>query len=280
VNPNQQQSEAWNGPESVHYVEHADRYDRQLMPITDAIIERSALGPTDIVLDVGCGSGVTTFEAARRARRVVGVDISEPLVGVAVARSRDRAIDNAEFLVADAQTHDFDDARFDVVLSQFGLMFFDEPVRAFSNLRCALDDDGRIVFATWRRLDDNEWLAPVVRAVAEHADVPDLGGLANGAGMFALKDRSEIAELLTAARFTDVSVEALSPTLLVGGGGGVDECAAFLLGTGIVRGLLSRLDDIQMGAAIEMIRAELGRRHTTGDGVRLGAGAWLVSAHR
>ena len=278
MNPNQQQSDAWNGPESAHYVDHADRYDRQLAPITEAIIERAALGGADVVLDVGCGSGAMAFEAARRARRVVGVDISEPLVQVGIERARRDAIDNVEFLVADAQTHPFEDGTFDVMISQFGLMFFDDPVRAFSNLRRALADEGRIAFATWRGLHDNEWLAPVVGAVAEHAEVPDLGGLANGAGMFALKDRSETVELLAAAGFTDVEVDAFSPPLLLGGGGDVDECVTFLLGMGIVRGLLSRLDDEQRATATHSVRAALEQRYRPGDGVSLGAGVWLVSA--
>jgi SAM-dependent methyltransferase len=230
------------------------------------------------VLDVGSGSGVTTFAAARVASHVLGVDISEPLTRVAHDRARGAA-SNTEFIVADAQTHQFDVAAFDVVISQFGLMFFDDPVAAFANLRQAISDDGRIVFTTWRCLGDNEWLAPVVRAVAEHAEVPDLGGLANGGGMFALKDDVEITALLQATGFTDVVVEPISPALLLGGGGSLEECLTFLLGTGIVRGLLSRLDDRQREDAIGTVRAELERRHEADVGVRMAAGVWLVTAH-
>ena len=85
--PNQQQSEAWNGAESMHYVDHADRYDRQLAPVTDALIGQAGIEPGHRVLDVGSGSGVTTFAAARLASHVVGVDISEPLTRVAHDRS-------------------------------------------------------------------------------------------------------------------------------------------------------------------------------------------------
>ena len=278
MNPNQQQSDAWNGPESAHYVDHADRYDRQMAPISDAIVGRAAIGPTDTVLDVGCGSGATAFEAARTARRVVGVDISEPLVRVGRERAGRGGFDNVEFIVADAQTHTFEDGAFDVIVSQFGLMFFDDPVAAFSSLRRSLTADGRIIFATWRCLDDNEWLAPVVRAVAEHAEVPDLGGLAHGPGMFAMRDASEVTTLLEATGFGDVEVEAFSPTLSLGGGGGIDESTSFLLGMGIVRGLMGRLDDDQRATATQEIRTELGGHDRPGDGVSLGAGVWLVSA--
>lgn len=273
--PNQQQSAAWNGPESVHYVDHADRYDRQLTPVTDALLRGASLTGTDRVLDVGSGSGVTTIAAAQVAAHVTGVDISEPLTRVARERARD--LGNVEFLVADAQTHPFEPGSFDVVLSQFGLMFFDAPETAFTNLHGALTDGGRIVFTTWRRLGDNEWLAPVAAAVAEFADVPDLGGLANGGGMFAMRDDREITDLLLGTGFTDITAEPVSPSLLIAGGGTVDASFDFLLGMGIVRGLLSRLDDEQRAHAGERIRADLEQRHD-GDGVRLGAGCWLVSA--
>jgi len=277
MSPNQQQFEAWNGPESVHYVDNADRYDRQLAPIADALLQRAELESRHSVLDVGCGCGATTLTAAGDARSALGVDISRPLVEVAADRARLASLDNAEFLVADAQTHDFVNGAFDVVISQFGLMFFDDPVLAFSNLRRALAPDGRIVFTTWQGLSANEWLTLVARAVAPYSDVPDLGGVANGAGMFALKDSSETAALLEAAGFRDISVEPVSPTILLGGGGTLDESADFLFGLGIVRGLLSGLDAEQREAVTETVRAELERCHEPGTGVRLGAAVWLVS---
>lgn len=274
--PNRQQSEAWNGPEAAHYVDHADRYDRQLAPVTEALLELAAIGSSDAVLDVACGSGAMALLAARQGRRVLGVDISEPLLAVAAQRAQDVGLDDVEFTVADVQIHDFGDDAFDVAISQFGLMFFDDPVAAFSNLRRALT--GRLVFATWQGLAANEWLAPVIRAVGRHADVPDLGGLANGGGMFALKDDAEVAELLGAAGFGDVSIEPFAPILTIGGGGTVAESADFLFGMGIVRGLLGRLDEPQRRDAVDTVRGELEQRHEAGVGVRFGAGVWLVSA--
>jgi ubiquinone/menaquinone biosynthesis C-methylase UbiE len=277
VQPNQQQSDAWNGSESVHYVDQADRYDRQLAPITDALLARADISADDAALDVGCGCGAMTLKAAERARRVVGVDISGPLIEVATDRARRNGVVNVEFVVADAQTHEFDE-RFDVVTSQFGLMFFDDPVAAFERLRQALAPDGRLVFATWQRLDSNEWLAPVVHAVRRHADVPEFGGLAGGGGMFALRDDDEILSLLQSAGFDEVEIEPLRPTLTVGGGGDVAESAEFLLGMGIVRGLIGRLDQHHRELAIASVRDELAACHEDGIGVRLGSCVWMVSA--
>ena len=280
MEPNQGQTEAWNGGESVHYVSHADRYDRQLAPFTEALMRQARIGPNDTVLDIGCGCGVTTIQAARSAKAALGVDISHPLVEIATDRARASAVDTASFLVADAQTYPFDEGRFDVIISQFGLMFFDDPERAFANLWRALAPGGRIAFITWQELAANEWLTVVGRAVERYAELPDLGGRAGGPGMFALEHPGEITTLLTEVGFTQVVVEPVVPTILLAGGATLDESIDFLLGMGMVRGLLGRLDADQHGAAVDEIRATLAERCELGIGVSLGAAGWLVAAHK
>ncbi len=108
--------------------------------------------------------------------------------------------------------------------------------------------------------------------------MPDLGGLAAGGGMFAFRDRSEIIDLLDRVGFGEVAVEPISPVVVLGGGGDVDEAASFLFGMGIVRGLLSRLDDDQRERATARIRAELEHRYEPGVGVPLGSAVWLATA--
>ena len=277
---NQSQAEAWNGAESVHYVDHADRYDRQLAPFADALIDHAQLDAHHAVLDVGCGTGATSLMAARRAATVLGADISQPLLDVAAERARAASLDNAAFVVADAQTYPFLPATFDRIISQFGLMFFDDPVTAFRNLQRALTPGGRAVLVCWQGLEANDWVMTVGRAVAEHVALPDLGGQANGPGMFALKDPDETASLLDAAGFTQIDIAPIAPTITLGGGGTLEESADFLLGAGIARGLLGRVESTARDAAIDTVRASLAGRYEPGVGVRLGAAAWLVSASR
>jgi SAM-dependent methyltransferase len=280
MSPNQGQTEAWNGGESVHYVSHADRYDRQLAPFTEALMKHARIGPDDTVLDIGCGCGVTTLEAARSARAVLGVDISHPLVGIATDRARAAALDKVSFVVADAQTHPFGEGAFDVLISQFGSMFFDDPEGGFANLRNALRSDGRAALISWQDLEANEWLMVVGRAVARYVDLPDLGGRAGGPGMFALKKPDEVTALLTGVGFTQVAVKPVSTTILLAGGGTLDESLEFLLGMGMVRGLLGLLEDDRRDAAVDEIRTTLAEHYEPGVGVWLGAAAWLASAHR
>jgi len=278
MSPNEGQVEAWNGGESVHYVSHADRYDRQLETFTTALLKRADISEDDDVLDLGCGCGAATLQAAATAHRVVGLDISHPLVEVATRRAREAGVENAEFVVADAQTHDFADGEFTVVISQFGSMFFDDPEAAFANLRRSLAPGGRLVLVSWQGLEANEWLMVVGRSVAEHSALPELGGRSGGPGMFALEEPDETCDLLETAGFTDVEIEPITTTVLLAGGDTVEESLDFLLGMGMVRGLLGRLDGDARERAIEEIRTTLAARYDPDVGVALGAAGWLVSA--
>ena len=276
---NERQAEAWNGPESAHFVDHADRYDRQLEPFTDALLEWAEPTEDRVVLDVGCGSGATTLAAAASAERVVGVDLSQPLVELARRRAQAATIENAEFVIADAQTHDFAAGTFDLLISQFGLMFFDDPVRAFSNLRRSLRAGGRAAFVCWQGLHANEWLMLIGDAVSRHVELPEFGGVPRGPGMFALCEPDEITALLGAAGFGQVKCDSYTPAIVVGGGGSLDDSVDFLLGMGMPRGLLGLVDPSARDDVLRTVHAELVDRYEQGVGIRLGAAAWMVTAH-
>jgi ubiquinone/menaquinone biosynthesis C-methylase UbiE len=239
---------------------------------------RSGWPPHRSLLAVGCGCGAVTLAAAGIAGSAVGIDISVPLTEVASERASTARIDNVEFVVADAQTHAFPSGTFDLVVSQFGLMFFDDPVGAFSNLRRSLAPDGRLAFVSWQGLPANEWLTVIANEVAKRAEVPEFGGLARGPGMFALKDQEETTGLLEAAGFTDVAFEALAPTILIGGGGTMDQSMDFLLGMGMVRGLVGLAGTGPHDEVVEAVRASLTERYEPGVGLRFGAAAWTVTA--
>lgn len=276
--PNQKQFEAWNGGESVHYVDHADRYDRQLAPFTEALLKEIRLIPHRSLLDVGCGCGALTLAAARFSDSAVGIDISTPLTKVASGRASTARIDNVEFVVADAQTYAFAPCTFNLVVSQFGLMFFDDPVAAFSNLRRSLAPGGRLAFVSWQGLPANEWLTVIASQVANRVEVPEFGGLSKGPGMFALMDQDETTALLEAAGFTEVAFESLAPTILIGGGGTVDQSMEFLMGMGMARGLVGLAGTDVHDEIVEAVRLSLTERYEPGVGVQFGAGAWMVTA--
>jgi ubiquinone/menaquinone biosynthesis C-methylase UbiE len=278
VPPNENQFEAWNGGESVHYVDHTDRYDRQLAPFTEALLQQIDGTPHRSLLDVGSGCGGLTLAAARITDAAMGIDISAPLTEVASERARAAGIGNVEFVVADAQTYTFAPGTFDCVVSQFGLMFFDDPERAFSNLHRSLTPGGRLAFVSWQGLPENEWLTVIAREVASAVEIPEFGGLSKGPGMFALKDRDEITALLRKVGFAEVSVESVTPTLFIGGGGTVDEAMEFLFGMGMARGLIGLAGVDAREGLLEAVRSSLTEHHVPGLGVRFAASAWMVTA--
>ena len=275
---NEQQAEAWNGPESLHFVEHADRYDLQLEPFTQALLARALPQAHEVVLDVGCGSGATTLAAAAKAERATGLDLSRPLVELAMRRARAAAVGNADFVIADAQTHDFTAETFDLLISQFGLMFFDDPVLALTNIRGAMRPGGRAVFVSWQELPANEWLMLIGKAVGRHVELPEFGGQARGPGMFSHCNVDEIVTLLCAAGFEQVECESWTPKILIGGGGSLDGSIKFLLHTGMARGLLSLVDPTAQAEVVRTVSADLGARYEEGVGTRVGAAAWVVAA--
>ena len=278
MSPNEQQSEAWNGAESVQFVEHADQYDRQFAPIADALLERARPAAHHTVLDVGCGCGATTLAVAGMAGSALGADLSEPLLAVATRRAGAASVANVDFVIADAQTYAFPASTYDLVISQLGLMFFDDTEFAFANLRRAIVPGGQMAFTCWQGLESNEWVSVVGQAVAQHGSLPALGGQARGPGMFALKQPDEISALLEGAGFAQVEIESFSPTILVGGGGTLDESLDFLVGAGIARGLLGQLTAEARTAALASVRASLAERYEPGLGVRVGASVWIVTA--
>ncbi len=129
---------------------------------TETLLDHARLKGGETVLDVGCGGGRSAIAAARQVvpdGEVVGADISKPLVTLARQRAAADGVPNARFVVADVQTAALDGGPFDAATSQFGVMFFDESVGAFANVRAHTRQGGRLVFVCWQALADNPWFA-------------------------------------------------------------------------------------------------------------------------
>ena len=208
----------------------------------------------------------------------MGIDISEPMLDVARQRASADAANNASFLRADAQTHAFVPESFEVVMSRFGVMFFDDPSAAFENLNLALRSGGRIGFVCWQPLDMNPWLLVPGLAAAAHVDLPDMG--ADGPGMFSLAAQDSIVELLDRTGFNDVVVESIEPTIMLGGGGTLEEALDYLLGTGIARALFVNATDESRALATAAVREAFAPYFVEDKGVCIGSGAWLVTARK
>jgi SAM-dependent methyltransferase len=277
---NGEQIERWAGIEGDHWVRNAERHDRMLAPFAGRLAAGAALAPGQRVLDIGCGCGTTTVDAASGVGEtgdVLGVDLSPQMLEVARARAEAAQVSAwARFEVADAQTADFGAGRFDLALSRFGVMFFDDPLVAFTNVAGTLTPGGRLLFCCWQELGKNDWMLVPGLAAAEHVPLPEL---ATGVepGPFSLADPDRIRSLLTRAGFTHVQIEPFTTTVLLGGGGSVAETLEYMVSSGSGRALLDGVDDQARAAAIAAVRAAF-EPHHDGEGVRLGAAAWIVTA--
>jgi SAM-dependent methyltransferase len=221
---NQEQARHWNSDEASHWVTHQADHDRMLAPFTDMLLGAAVLSPGDRVADVGCGCGATTRAAAQAVAPgpVLGFDLSAAMLARARADARAAGLANAAFEQADAQIYPFGDASFDAVISRFGIMFFDDPVAAFANLRRATRPGGRLAFVCWQDFTANQWLLVPGAALAQHVTLPDLAP-PGAAGMLALADPSRVRAVLSGAGWRDIAIAPRHTSMLVGGGGTLED---------------------------------------------------------
>lgn len=276
---NSEQIEAWNGIVGAKWVAAQDRLDRMLAPFSAALLKAAHVAHGERVLDIGCGCGATTLEFARAAGatgRVLGVDISVPMVG----RARERADAEgsaATFEIADASSYAFTPGSFDIMASRFGVMFFADPAAAFANIRRSLTADGRLAFICWRPTAENSWITVPLRAALAHIAPPEPA--APGApGPFAFADSAHVTSLLTRAGFRDIALTPFDAPMTLGSGpNALDEAVAQSVEVGPVGRMLTDQPKDVLAKVRESVRAELAK-HVTADGLTLGGAVWIVTA--
>lgn len=174
--------------------------------VTPRLLEVLALAPGEHVLDVGCGGGNATIAAGREvgaSGSAVGADLSDALVDLARKRARDAGAANVTFEVVDMQYDQLAGAPFDVIMSQFGVMFFDEPVTAFTNMARQVREGGRFAFACWQPPARNPWFFALALAPFLPPPTPPAEGK-SPTGPFALADHERTAEIMRVAGFTAI----------------------------------------------------------------------------
>ncbi|MGI5219200.1 class I SAM-dependent methyltransferase [Nocardia sp. CA-290969] len=269
---NTEQFEVWNGADGHHWAEHHARYDTMAGGYDEHLFEAAALSEHSRVLDIGCGTGQTTRTAARMAHRgeAVGLDLSEPMLARAQQIAEAEKLTNVTFEQGDAQVYPFTEERFDTVTSRAGVMFFDDPVGAFTNIASAMRPGGRLVFACHREPADS--VAAIFAAPAEYLPTPGFADIDPGVTDFADPDR--VCDVLTAAGFAAVTVTGFETPAVLG-----RDCrdATEFLFDAQLRSLVAGADAAAVRKAKAAVEAAL-RPHET-DLVRIPARGWLYTAH-
>jgi SAM-dependent methyltransferase len=268
-----EQAAYWKGAGGTMWLGAYERIQRGIAGFSEVALAAADAQAGERVLDVGCGTGGTTAELAAAVGaegHVLGVDISEPLVGAA----RARGLGNAAFEVADATTHAFEPAAFDLVFSRFGVMFFADPVAAFRNIRRAMKPSGRLVFLCWRTPAENPWAAVPMRAAQ-----PFLPPMARPGpedpGQYSFGDRNRVERILTQAGFGCLSIEPVD--LMMNQGTDIPDVLERIGDFGPLARAFKDVAPEQVARAKAAI-AEALKPHATADGVQLAGACWLVRA--
>ncbi|MGO4330048.1 class I SAM-dependent methyltransferase [Cupriavidus sp. 2TAF22] len=270
-----EQGRLWNGHAGRAWVEAQASLDAMFRPFEDLLVEEAAsAGTAGRVLDVGCGTGSTTLAVARlrgATARCTGIDISQPMIAAARARAAREGMP-ASFICANAQVHAFEPASFDMIISRFGVMFFDDAVRAFANLRRAARDDAGLRFVAWRSAAENPFMTTAERAAAPL--LPNLPARRPGApGQFAFADQHRICAILAQSGWAGIDVRPIDVACTLP----ENELVGYLTRLGPVGLILQEADQRTRTQVIETVRAAFAP-YVHGAEVRFTAACWMVGA--
>jgi SAM-dependent methyltransferase len=252
----------------------ADNYDAELRRHNERLRAATGIRAAERVLDIGCGAGQTTRDAARAAvaGSVLGVDVSKQLLERARERTAADGLRNVTYELGDAQVYPFASGQFDVVISRFGTMFFGDPVAAFRNIARALRSEARLVMLVWQSHDVNEWATAIDEALSPGTGSPVPP---TGADPFSLADPDVVESILRPAGFSELSfVDVHEPVFY---GPDAETAYEVVCSMSSTRQVLASFDV----TAAEHARTRLRRllvAHETSQGVEFDSRAWSVAA--
>jgi SAM-dependent methyltransferase len=280
---NEEQARSWD-ENSVGWVAHEAVFDAIFRPVTAAVLAAAGLRAGERVLDVGCGTGTLLAAAAEAGALPVGVDISPGM-----AQAAGHRVPSATVVVTDAETADLralaSGESFDVVVSRFGVMFFDDPVAAFANMAAATARGGRLAFACWRSEQENAMFTLGTDLLTQGLDEPPQPPVSGAPGPTAFADPDRLLGILERAGWSDVRIEPLDAELDFGTDGtdGVENRLSTILSTTSGRTaqeeLEPRLGEQGWADLLDDVRAVVAE-HVVDGSVRIPAAVWVVTATR
>ena len=277
--PNAEQIAYWNDEAGTRWTAIQRRTDALFDELTVAAIDSADPRAGESVLDVGCGCGATVLELARRVRpggRVVGVDVSRAMLELASERVQAEGLPAVTLHLADAATYSFREAEFDLAFSRFGIMFFGDPVTAFTNIRRSLSADGRLACLAWRPLAANPWFGVPLAAAIRHVPPPAPQD-PEAPGPMSFADSARVKRILSAAGFTAIDLERRDVMMKLSGPNELDRATEFATQVGPASRALMGATPAAQKAARTAIREAL-EDYAGADGVMLPGSVWFVTA--
>jgi SAM-dependent methyltransferase len=270
----------WNDRAAVTWTAFQERLDALFEPLTALALDAAAPKSGERVIDVGCGCGATILALAQRlgpTGEVLGLDVSEPMSARARERIAGAGLTNAQVVVSDAATHDFQGARTDLLFSRFGVMFFADPVAAFANLRGAMRQGGRLLCAAWRQLTDNPWFTVPLEA-ARPLLPPQPPADPDAPGPFAFANPDRTLGIFAKAGWGDAALIRHDVPIRIAAAGHIEQAVEFATRVGILARMLAE-EDPDTHARVRLAVAEALKPYDSPTGINLSGSIWLISAH-
>lgn len=267
----------WKEEGGEKWAEHIDATEASLQAFSKILLDGAEIMQGETILDIGCGGGTNSIEAALRTGAegsVTGIDISPAILAVANERGAD--IDNLGFVLGDAANTDLGEEVFDLIFSRFGVMFFSDPVAAFTNLGKSLKKDGKLVFMCWRSMEENPWMSAPATAVFEVVPPKGPPPQPGQPGPFSMAMKDSVVSILGDAGMTDISIETSDAGMELGS---LEDAVAYFMKMGPAAATLIDATDEQKSRAAAAIREALSH-YETERGITAPAAVWLVKAFR
>lgn len=267
----------WNSAVADRWARRQAEIDAMMAPFTDALLGAANLGPEGPwrILDVGCGSGETSLLAAEIGHEVTGLDVSTSLLELARVRATKSGDGSTSFFLGDASRMLIDPS-FDLIMSRFGVMFFDDPAKAFANLAKMTKIGGRIVFVCWRAPQQNQWVTLPMSALDGLAQAKG-ANVVDGPGPFSFANPDKVRAILSGAGFSDIKITPFDGEMAMGKPRGIEAAAAYIGEIGPAARVIADLPKElrpQVIARLEAAVTPLMR----GDCLVLQGGVWVVEA--
>lgn len=279
TDPEEIKAEDWAGEMGEKWLANLGLFEGMIAPIGEALIDAAKAKPGEAVLDIGCGGGATTIALARAVGptgTATGLDISPALTAATLKRAAQAGAGNLSCITSDATTVKLQPGAYDLMFSRFGVMFFDDPVKAFRNLRGALKSDGRLLFGCWAPPMENQWILSVMEVLGKHIELP--APVPRAPGPFAFAEPGYVKEILSGAGFKDIEIDAWRGTQYLAGKGSTPKTAADFVVNALSVGELVRKQSPAIQATIRRDIEEAFAEFATPDGVAMQATAWFVKA--
>ena len=275
---NQEQGANWNSKTGQAWVNNDLKMDLHLEVITTLLFKEFETLGNKHVLDVGCGSGTTSkllSDQVGSTGSVEGVDISRPLLELAQAKYG--TIENIRFTNADAQSFEFKKSFYDQIVSRFGVMFFENPIAAFTNMRQSLKPNGKLNFVCWSALEENEFFILPLKIVLKYLNKP-LPNPSKAPGPLAFSNKPYLLKILQSSEFKNIKIKTVKTEML--NFDPVKEQVRFFNKMGLAARMKKEASfDIQIHEKIDQeLEAELIKR-TDANGTSLKATVYYVSAN-